>query len=138
MAMSYRSKELLKLVGLLVLLTPLTILGVSMLGAAPPSHEPVESAPGSIAPLPPGKDVAVTGEVVMIEGNMQMVEDPSRKEKDIFMVMEQLYIARASGDEAIQFHVNDNTLVDDDVTVGDKVEVLASPNGDALSIRKTE
>lgn len=87
---------------------------------------------------PIGKALALTGEVVMIEGNVEIVEDPSDGKKDAFLVMEHLYVAQVAGDEAIQFLVNDRTQVDEDLRVGDKVEVLAAQNGEALSIKKTE
>ena len=88
--------------------------------------------------VPIGKGLALTGEVVMIEGNVEIVEDPSDGKKDAFLVMEHLYVAQVAGDEAIQFRVNDRTQVDEDLRVGDKVEVLAAQNGEALSIKKTE
>jgi hypothetical protein len=66
------------------------------------------------------------------------VEDPSSGKKDAYLIMEHLYVAQAAGDEAIQFHVNEKTQVDDDLRVGDKVAVLAAQNGEALSIKKTE
>jgi hypothetical protein len=118
---------------LLVLLSALTGIGTTISIAAQPSNELSETAP-----LPFGKEQAVTGEVVMIEGNMQIVEDPSGRNTDVRMIMENLYVAKVAGDEAIQFHINENTRLDQDLTVGDKVEVLAAPNGEALSIKKTE
>jgi hypothetical protein len=88
--------------------------------------------------VPLGKGLALTGEVVMIEGNVEIVEDPSDGKKDAFLVIEHLYVAQVAGDEAIQFRVNDRTQVDEDLRVGDQVEVLAAQNGEALSIKKTE
>ena len=85
-----------------------------------------------------GKGLALTGEVVMIEGNVEIVEDTSDGKKDAFLVIEHLYVAQVAGDEAIQFRVNDRTQVDEDLRVGDQVEVLAAQNGEALSIKKTE
>jgi hypothetical protein len=119
---------------LLVLLSALTVIGTTMISiAAQPSNEPSETAP-----IPFGKELAVTGEVVMIEGNMQFVEDPSGRTVDVRMIMENLFVAKVAGDEAIQFHINKNTRLDQDLTVGDKVEVLAAQNGEALSVKKTE
>jgi hypothetical protein len=101
--------------------------------AAPASTELPETAPS-----PVGKEMAVTGEVVMIEGNVQIVEDPSGRQRDVYMIVEHLYVARVAGDEAIQFHVNEKTRMNEDLRIGDKVEVLAAENGEALSIKKTE
>jgi hypothetical protein len=69
---------------------------------------------------------------------MQIVEDPSGKNTDVRMIMENLFVAKVAGDEAIQFHINENTRLDQDLTIGDKVEVLAAQNGEALSIKKME
>ena len=118
---------------LLVLLSALAVFGVAILQAAPPSIE----LSGTV-PLPVEKELAVRGEVVMIEGNVQIVEDPSGAKKDAYLIMEHLYVAQVAGDEAIQFHVNERTRIDQDLKVGDKVEVLAAQNGEALSIKKTE
>jgi hypothetical protein len=118
---------------LFVLLSALTVVGTTISIAAQPSNELSETAP-----RPFGKELAVTGEVVMIEGNMQIVEDPSGRNTDVRMIMENLYVAKVAGDEAIQFHINKNTRLDEDLTIGDKVEVLAAQNGEALSIKKTE
>lgn len=118
---------------LLVLLSALTVVGTTISIAAQSSNELSETAP-----LPFGKELAVTGEVVMIEGNMQIVEDPSGKNTDVRMIMENLFVAKVAGDEAIQFHINENTRLDQDLTIGDKVEVLAAQNGEALSIKKME
>jgi hypothetical protein len=54
------------------------------------------------------------------------------------MIMENLFVAKVAGDEAIQFHINEKTRLDQDLTIGDKVEVLAAQNGEALSIKKME
>ena len=118
---------------LLVLLSVLAFVGTAILVAAPPSNEFSETAP-----LPFGKDLAVTGEVVMIEGNVQIVEEPSGKNKEVYMVLEHLYVAQAIGDTPTEFHVNENTRMDEDIKVGDKVEVVAAQNGEALSIKKAE
>ena len=118
---------------LLVLLSALALVGTAILVAAPPSNEFSETAP-----LPFGKGLSVTGEVVMIEGNVQIVETPSGKNKDVYMVLEHLYVARVIGDAPTEFHVNENTRMDEDIRVGDKVEVVAAQNGEALSIKKTE
>jgi hypothetical protein len=118
---------------LFVLLSALTVVGTTISIAAQPSNELSETAP-----RPFGKELAVTGEVVMIEGNMQIVEDPSGRNTDVRMIMENLYVAKVAGDEAIQFHINKNTRLDEDLMIGDKVEVLAAQNGEALSIKKTE
>jgi hypothetical protein len=74
----------------------------------------------------------------MIEGNMEIVEDAAGKSMDVHMIMENLYVAKVAGDEAIQFHINEKTRLDQDLTIGDKVEVLAAQNGEALSIKKME
>ena len=74
----------------------------------------------------------------MIEGNVQIVKDRSGKQRDVYMIMEHLYVAQIAGDEAIQFHVNEETRMDEELKIGDKVEVLAAQNGEALSIKKTE
>jgi len=116
-----------------VLFSALAVLGVTNLVAAPPSDEQRETTP-----LPLGKEMALTGEVVMIEGNVEIVDDPAGGKKEAYLIMENLYVAQAVGDEAIQFHVNEKTQVDDNVQIGDKVEILAAQNGEALSIKKTE
>ena len=104
---------------LLVLLSALAVFGVAILQAAPPSIELSETVPLPI-------------------GNVEIVEDPSGAKKDAYLIMEHLYVAQVAGDEAIQFHVNERTRIDQDLKVGDKVEVLAAQNGEALSIKKTE
>ncbi|HLZ34170.1 MAG TPA: hypothetical protein VKP13_09135 [Nitrospira sp.] len=111
----------------------LIVIGTAALVAAPPSTDLSETTP-----LPTGKEMAVTGEVVMIEGNVQIVKDRSGKQRDVYMIMEHLYVAQIAGDEAIQFHVNEETRMDEELKIGDKVEVLAAQNGEALSIKKTE
>jgi hypothetical protein len=119
---------------LLILLSAITVgttISISM--AAQPFNETSETAP-----LPLGKELSVTGEVVMIEGNMEIVENAAGKSMDVHMIMENLYVAKVAGDEAIQFHINKNTRLDKDLTIGDKVEVLAARNGEAFSIKKTE
>jgi hypothetical protein len=118
---------------LLVVLIGPAVLGAAILLAAPPSNDL-----SATAPLPSGKELVLTGEVVMIEGNVQIVEDPSGAKKDAYLIMEHLYVAQVAGDEAIQFHVNEKTRIDQDLKVGDKVEVLAGQNGEALSIKKRE
>jgi hypothetical protein len=117
---------------LLILLSALTV-GTTISMAAQPFDELSETAP-----VPLGKELAVTGEVVMIEGNMQIVEDAAGRNMDVHMIMENLYVAKVAGDEAIQFHINQNTQIDQNLTIGDKVKVLAAQNGEALSIKKME
>ena len=124
---------------LLVLLSALAVFSATILVAAPPSDERSETAP--LPPLSIGKDLAVTpvtGEVVMIEGNVQVMEDPSGGKKDAYLIIEHLYVARVIGDEPTEFLVNEKTQLDEDIKVGDKVEVLAAQDGEALSIKKTE
>jgi hypothetical protein len=116
-----------------VLFGALAILGVTNLVAAPLSDERRGTAPLSM-----GTELALTGEVVMIEGNVEIVEDPSGGNTDVHMIMENLYVAQVAGDEAIQFHINQNTQIDQNLTIGDKVKVLAAQNGEALSIKKME
>ena len=118
---------------LLVLLTALAVFGVAILQAAPPSNELLETVPEPI-----GKELAVTGEVVMIEGNVQIVEDPSGAKKEAYLIMDHLYVAQVIGDKPTEFLVNEKTRMDEDIKVGDKVEVLAAQNGEALSIKKAE
>lgn len=118
---------------LVILVSALAVMTTTDLLAAPLSDGRMETAP-----LPIGKELALTGEVVMIEGNVQIVEDPVGGKKDAYLVMENLYVAQVAGDEAIQFHVNEKTRMDENLKVGDKVEVLAAKNGEARSIKKTE
>jgi hypothetical protein len=117
---------------LLVFLGALAV-GATILVAAPRINEPPETTP-----LPFRTELAVTGEVVMIEGNVQIVEDSSGRAKDAYLIMDHLYVAQVEGEEAIQFHINEKTQLDEDLRVGDKVEVVAAPNGEALSIKKME
>ena len=118
---------------MVVLVSAFAVMTTTDLLAAPPSDGRMATAP-----LPIGKELALTGEVVMIEGNVQIVEDPVGGKKDAYLVMENLYVAQVAGDEAIQFHVNEKTRMDENLKVGDKVEVLAAKNGEARSIKKTE
>ena len=117
------------------LLSALAVIGAMVLVTPPSSNAPLDQAP-----LPIEREMAVTGEVVMIEGNVQIVGNPSSGKNDAYVIMDHLYISQNNnrGDKAIEFHVNENTRMDEDVAVGDKVAVLASANGDALSIKKTE
>lgn len=115
-----------------MLLSSMAVFSATGLVAAPDDERSGNTS------LPIGKKLALTGEVVMIEGNVEIVEGPSDGKKDAFLVMEHLYVAQVAGDEAVEFRVNDRTQVDEDLRVGDKVEVLAAQNGEALSIRKTE
>lgn len=117
---------------LIILLGSMAVFSATGLVAAPDDERSGNTS------VPIGKRLALTGEVVMIEGNVEIVEDPSDGKKDAFLVMEHLYVAQVAGDEAVQFRVNDRTQVDEDLRVGDKVEVLAAQNGEALSIKKTE
>lgn len=118
---------------LLVLLSALAVIGAAILLAAPPSNQLSETTP-----LPIGKELVLTGEVVMIEGNVQVVEDPSGGKTDAYLIMDHLYVAQVIGDTPTEFQVNEKTRMDEDIQVGDKVEVLAAQNGEALSIKKTE
>jgi len=118
---------------LLILLSPLAVIGATIPIATEPSNELLETAP-----LPFGQEMALTGEVVMIEGNVQVVEDPSGGMKDAHLIMDHLYVARVIGDTPTEFQVNEKTRMDEDIQVGDKVEVVAAENGEALSIKKTE
>jgi hypothetical protein len=117
---------------LLLLMSVVVLIGAAIFSTAPPSHALMETTPPPI-----GKELAVKGEVVMIEGDVQIVEDPSSGQKDTYLIVDHLYVAQVAGDEAIEFHVNENTHMDD-VKIGDKVEVLASENREAVSIKKTE
>ena len=119
--------------GLILILITIGGIGTTILVAAPPS----DNQSGTTS-YPERGELVVRGEVVMIEGEVQMVEDPASNKREEYLVMDQLYVAKDIGDEAIQFHVNEKTRVDDNVMVGDVVEVLASGNGNALSIKKTK
>jgi hypothetical protein len=122
---------------LLVLLIGPAVLGAAILLAAPPSNDrsPDHSA---TVPLPSGKELVLTGEVVMIEGNVQIVEDPSGGKTEAYLIMDHLYVAQVTGEPPIECQVNEKTRMDEDIQVGDKVEVLTAQNGEALSIKKTE
>jgi hypothetical protein len=127
---------------LLVLLSAPPIIGTAILVAAPLSHElsshDLSQNLSQTAAQPFGEELAVKGEVVMIEGNVQIVERPSDGKKDVQMIMDHLYVAKVAGDEAIRFHINEKTRLDKDLKIGDRVEVLAAQNGEALSIKKSE
>ena len=73
----------------------------------------------------------------MISGDLQVMKDAAGKE-EVHMIMDELAVLQDAGDEARSFDVNAGTQMDDTVAVGDKVEVLVSGDGHALSIRKTE
>jgi len=118
---------------LLVLLIGPAVLGAAILLAAPPSNDH-----SATVPLPSGKELVLTGEVVMIEGNVQIVEDPSGGKTEAYLIMDHLYVAQVTGEPPIECQVNEKTRMDENIQVGDKVEVLAAQNGEALSIKKTE
>jgi hypothetical protein len=118
---------------LLVVLIGPAVLGAAILLAAPPSNDL-----SATAPLPSGKELVLTGEVVMIEGNVQIVENPSEGKTEAYLIMDHLYVAQVTGEPPIECQVNEKTRIDEDIRVGDKVEVLAAQNGEALSIKKTE
>lgn len=118
---------------LLVLLIGPAVLGAAILLAAPPSNDH-----SATAPLPSGKELFFTGEVVMIEGNVQIVEAPSGGKTEAYLIMDHLYVAQVTGEPPIECQVNEKTRMDENIQVGDKVEVLAAQNGEALSIKKTE
>lgn len=120
----------------LILFVSMSVLIV--MGAVTLAGGPSSNAGSQPAPQQGGTELAITGEVVMIEGIVQLVEDPFSEKKDAYMVMEYLYVAQIAGDQAIELHVNDKTLVEDDLRIGDRVEVVAAPNGEALSVKKTE
>lgn len=73
----------------------------------------------------------------MIAGDLKVVKDAAGKE-EVRMIMDEVAVLQHIGDEATSFDVNEGTQMEDTVTVGDKVEVLVSGDGRALSIRKTE
>jgi hypothetical protein len=119
---------------LLFLVSGVVAFGVTIPPAPPLPEELPPTAPETIR-----NEIPVIGEVVMIEGNVQFVEDPSGRMTDVYLVMERLYVVDMSGAKAIHFfHVNETTLMDDDLRVGDEVEVLASDHDEALSIKKME
>ena len=116
---------------LLLVLSGFAGVRTAMLIAAPPPTELSEPSPAQSGP-----QQAVTGEVVMIEGHVQFLDGPFSKRKRVQMVMEHLYVTEMGGDEAIQFHVTEKTQLDRDLRVGDRVDVLAHENGEALSVKK--
>lgn len=122
---------------LMLILLSVVGIGSLLLVAARSSDNLPEAFPSPFPSQEIGKQV-IRGEVVMIEGELQVEEDPSTKTRDGYLIMDQLYVAKDIGEEPIHFHLNERTQMDDDVRVGDKVEVLASGNGVALSIKKTE
>lgn len=111
--------------GLMLLMIVTAVVGTPILVAAPPSDLP------ATAPL------AVRGEVVVIVGDLHLVPDAAGI-PEVQMVMEEISVVQSTGHEAIQFHVNEGTQVNDSLKIGDTVEVVALGNGDALSIKKTE
>lgn len=79
----------------------------------------------------------VKGEVVMIAGDLQEVEDPAGK-KEVHMIVDELYVDQGVKGQAVSLHVNDATQLKDTIEVGDKVEAQVAGDGYALSIQKTE
>lgn len=118
---------------LLGLLIGPAVLGVAILLAAQPSNDL-----SATVPLPSGNEQVLTGEVVMISGNVRIVEDPSGGKKEAYLIMDHLYVAQVIGDTPIECQVNEKTRLDDTVQVGDTVAVLVAQNGEALSIKKTK
>jgi len=118
---------------LLVLLIGPAVLGTAILLAAPPSNDFSETVP-----LPSGQELILTGEVVMIEGTVRVVEDPSGGKTEAHLIMDHLYVAQVIGETPIECQVNEKTRMDETIQVGDTVEVLVAQNGEALSIKKTE
>lgn len=114
------------------------VCALAIIDTATPLAAPLASELPETTPVPIGKEQVVTGEVVMIEGNVQVVKDPSGGKTDAYLIIDHLYVAQITGDTPTEFHVNDQTRMDEDIQVGDKVEVLAAQNGEALSIKKTE
>lgn len=133
MNMAKANSSLRQGLNLLVLLSGPAVISAAILLAAPPSNDLPETAP-----LPIGNELVLTGEVVMIEGNVQIVEDPSDGKTKTYLIMDHLYVAQVIGDTPIECQVNEKTRVDETIRVGDKVEVLATQDGEALSIKKAE
>ncbi len=110
----------------LLLLLVVTVGGrVPSLAATPPSV-PLEVA-----------SQTVKGEVVMIAGDLQVVEDAAGK-KEVHMIMDELYVDQGVGGQAVPLHLNGATQLKDTIEVGDKVEAQVAGDGYALSIQKTE
>lgn len=118
---------------LLVLLSGPAVISAAILLASPPSDDLSETAPSPI-----GNELVLTGKVVRIEGNVQIVEDPSDGRTDTYLIMDHLYVAQVIGDRPTECQVNENTRMDETIQVGDRVEVLITYDGEALSIKKTE
>jgi hypothetical protein len=89
------------------------------------------------APLSIHEGLPVIGEVVMIEGTVQIMGDQPGRIEDVHITIEDLYVVKFSGGEAVHFHVNETTWMDEELRVGNEVEVWASEAGEALFIIKT-
>jgi len=124
---------------LLILLGVMVATGVALLRAFPFPEERKGQGPPISSSV--SEQFPVKGEVVMIEGTVQDqdLRDLPGGIEDVNMIMEHLYIVQDSGDEAVHFFlVNEKTWMDEGLRVGDKVEVWASEDGEALFINKME
>ena len=119
---------------LLLLLGVMAVTGVALLGAFPSPEERLmgeETAPSILEEFP------VRGEVLMIEGAVQIAGDLPRRVEDVQLIMKHLYVMEYSGGAPVKlFVVTEQTWRDDGLSVGDTVEVWASENGEALFINK--
>jgi hypothetical protein len=121
---------------LLILVGVMVATGFALLRAFPfPEERKGQGPPLSSV----SEQFPVKGEVVMIEGTVQDQDlgDLPGGIGDVHMIMEHLYVVQDSGDEAVHFFVvNEKTWMDEGPRVGDKVEVWASEDGEALFINK--
>ena len=119
---------------LLLLLGVMAVTGVALLGAFPSPEERLmgeETAPSILEEFP------VRGEVLMIEGAVQIAGDLPRRIEDVQLNMKHLYVMEYSGGAPVKLLVvTEQTWRDDGLSVGDTVEVWASENGEALFINK--
>jgi len=119
---------------LLLLLGVMAGTGVALLRAFPSTEERLmgEETPPSIL-----EEIPVRGEVLMIEGAVQIAGDLPCRIVDVQLIMKHLYVMEFSGGEPVYlFVVTEQTWMDEGLRVGDTVEMWASGDGETLFINK--
>ncbi|MGQ0811866.1 MAG: hypothetical protein ACT4OO_11675 [Nitrospiraceae bacterium] len=79
--------------------------------------------------------LTVKGEVVMISGELQVVETPGGK-RQVATVIEEVVVLPSNETGAVTLFVDTATHLPGEVSIGDKIEADVNANGRAFSIRK--